>query len=648
VVAGTTFKITGVGKDPVGQVIPEGGEEKLDGDVKQNAHHTALLAGLLCSNAKIFKDDNGRWQADGNASEIPIVVAGAKVGLDIEQVHKRYPKLHENAFSSARKMMSVLRGMNDDDSAFVHKGPCVAFVKGAPNRVIDHCTGYLTRSGYDVREFTEKDKNDILKVIDEFSDQALRVLAFGYRVFDHEVPDQEMTSEHLEEKLVFVGLIASIDPEREAVKPSIQECYNAGVRVVMITGDYVKTAKAIAVNIGLLPPNPPDNSYIDCGMLRPLGSELLKVDKSLAEKHVPNNEKEELQKRKADLEAKIDAITSSADVYARAEPSDKNTIVFSFKRQGLVCSMTGDGVNDAPALKNADIGVAMGITGTGVAKGAAAMILTDDDFCSIVKAIEEGRTIYANITKFCFYLLSTNIAEVFVVLISVLIGYPPLLETTQILWLNLTTDGAPAIALAVEPTEENIMDEGPRPANENILEKVMLTGIFIHFPILTILCIGLYVLGLSWHCDSIDPTVISDMGNEAHCILQAKTMVILFIVFAELGRAYTCRSIRQSVFRIGWASNIWMFYSIFGAVFLTILIYFIPGLNDAFKFQKIGGKAWGAAIGFAFIPMIMDELVKWIYRLTKFGERPKVPRYQIPQVSNLSPRADGFSRLIEK
>jgi Ca2+-transporting ATPase len=309
-------------------------------------------------------------------------------------------------------------------------------------------------------------------------------------------------------------------------------------------------------------------------------------------------------------------------------------------------------VNDAPALKQSNIGVAMGITGTDVAKSAADMVLTDDNFASIVEAIEEGRTIYANITKFVFFLLSTNVGEVFVILIAVLIGLQSPLLPIQILWLNLATDGAPAIALALEAPEPGIMEEGPRKLSEPIVDKLMMAGVVVHSTILTVLCLACYVVGLSWHTGVWDgqpskpdyyaalpdssQANYTDARNTAdrlsaefndnvdYGVRQARTMTIILIVFAELLRAYSSRSLRRSLWVVGTFKNKWMQYAVFVAIALTIFFATCPGFRDViFSEELLDVRSWVLVLSFSGIPVVCDELLKVVYRRTRFGERRK-------------------------
>lgn len=342
-------------------------------------------------------------------------------------------------------------------------------MNGAPNVLLDLCTHIALPStgGNRVEELTAEKRAQIMTQVDNFSDDAYRVIATAYKGSDEQ---GDGSPAELEQGLTFAGLVASIDPERVGVKESIVSAHAAGVRVCMITGDYLKTAMAIAKKVGILEVDAGEGKAIDCGDLRVLGSK--ENDLLAVIKETPKDAT--AQAELTTVQADIDRICDFTDVYARAKPIDKITIVRSYQRQGHVVAMTGDGVNDGPALSQADIGVAMGESGTDVARGCADMVLTDDNFVSIVDAIEEGRAIYSNIGKFCYFLLSTNIGEVFAVLFAVIGGYPTLLDPVQILWLNLTTDGAPAIALAVEAGEPGTMTQGPRRKSEPLIEKVIL------------------------------------------------------------------------------------------------------------------------------------------------------------------------------
>lgn len=626
------WKITGTGYSPDGKFIKlnssgeELGPEEI-GSSMLNPEHKTLLAAALCSNASLQKNaETGEWECLGNSSERPLVVAAAKAGIDVSSISTSFKRVRENPFNSSRKTMSVFVE-NSTDSAF---GTCgfLSIVKGAPNIVLGLCENIMTEDGVTERELVEEERQEILGVIDSFSAQAFRVLAVAIKRYDTMPVSEthELVPDMIEKDLTLCGLVASIDPEREEVIPSISQCYDAGIRVVMITGDYVKTARAIAENIHLLPKNAPERAAIDCEVIREYGTELANLKEKLKRKE---GDKHAILARITELQAMVDDITKTADVYARAKPVDKITIVESLQRQGNICSMTGDGVNDAPALKQANIGVAMGITGTDVAKGAASMVLTNDDFCSIVSAVEEGRTIYSNIVKFVYYLLSTNVSEVFFVTIAVIAGFPTPLVPEQILYLNLVTDGAPALALAVEKTEAGTMSEGPRKPNESLLSKLVIVGVIIHNFILTILCMLVYVLGHEYYVGSYGPlSDISGYENEhKKGIRQAQTMAILFIVFAELLRANTCRSLRQSIFSLGLFSNVYMLYSVIPAFVLTVLLNVIPKINGAFGMEYLDLKGYITVVVLSLIPAIIDELVKLVYRMTGFGERPKAIRY---------------------
>jgi len=624
---GKIWKITGTGYDTVGSLIPidKFGVESEEA-LNDKAHYRLITAAMLASNAVIQLNEHGIQEVVGNSSEKPLVVLGAKVGLKTDDLNLRYRRTKENPFNSKRKMMSVVVSNPPRDSVFEQGCDHVAVVKGAPNIILGLCHSIVGSDGTN-RRLTDSDREQILKQIDDFSEQALRVLAFAYKLHD----SPEGSPEELESDLILMGLIASIDPERTEVIPSIKQCYDAGIRVVMITGDYEKTARAIAVNIGLISRDALKEASIDCEILQKYGVELADIKNRLKISEVSGTDKLDLLARQSELQSNVDAITCTADVYARAKPVDKITIIESLQRQGNICSMTGDGVNDAPALKQANIGVAMGITGTDVAKGAASMILTNDDFVSIVRAVEEGRTMYNNIQKFIFYLLSTNVGEVFLVLIATLIGYESPLVPTQILYLNLVTDGFPALALAVEPTEAEVMQEGPRSVNEPMLIPLLLAGILIHASVLTGLNLIVYIVGLYWNAGTANPSHFhpKSVYYQAHKktiddgVDIAQTMNIIFIVFAELFRAYTCRSLRNSVITIGPFKNKWIFLSIFSAVGLTLVIYLTPGVNSALDLVSVPAQSWALILILSVVPAIIDELVKVVYRAVGFGSRIK-------------------------
>ena len=604
--------------------------DDIKGDDKP--YYFPLAIGVLCSNARVeYDEESGKWIAKGNNSERPLVVAAKKAGYTKADLHNRYKRINENPFSSVRKMMSTLvQGDNNHDTKapfhIFSKHKYIACVKGAPNFILDQCISIIDcQATGKIRNLTDDEKKLILDQIDVMSSKTYRVLAFAYKTYDTLPTDQ--SSNELEHNLIFAGFVASVDPHRPEVIPAIDKCYSAGIRVVMITGDYVKTAKAIAEAIHLLPKNADSSKAIDCKIVRDYG---LQID-ALEQKIAATNhaiEKQKLRTELSNLHDQLDKLTAHVDVYARAKPEDKITIVRSFKRQNLVTSMTGDGVNDAPALKEANIGVAMGITGSDVAKNAADMVLKDDNFASIVDAVEEGRAIYANIGKFVYFLLSTNVSEVFLILIASIIGLQSPLVPMQILWLNLATDGMPAIALAVEAIEPGVMNEGPRLLSEPLIEKVMTTGIIIQTICLTSILLFSYMFALNEHVGDWMGKNVNNLDDDSFQlgINKAQTMAILIITFAELLRAYGARSLRQSVFSLGLFSNKYMQYAVGASFIATLIICAWKDLGEAFGIYPISVKMWIYVICISFIPFIVDEITKYIYRQKGFGYRAKIDR----------------------
>jgi Ca2+-transporting ATPase len=420
---------------------------------------------------------------------------------------------------------------------------------------------------------------------------ALRVLGLAYRVAE-DVPDnpEHIKTEELERDLVFVGLIGMIDPARMEVKTALQHAREAGIRTVMITGDYPNTARAIAETIHLLRP----------GKRVMTGAQLDEMDDDT-----------------------LRNVIEDTDVFARVSPEHKMRIVDALQANNEVVAMTGDGVNDAPAIKRADIGVAMGITGTDVAKETADMVLTDDNYASIVAAVEQGRIIYSNIRKFVFFLLSSNVAEIMIIFLATLAGLPAPLTAIQLLWLNLITDGAPALALAVEKGDPDIMSEKPRAKSEPIVNRTMLLGLGIQTVAQTGAVLTAFALGLIWHLEA----GANVLGNPIAYVLQhnwrgvdvqtAETMAFVTLSLCELFRAYTVRSERTSLFKIGVFSNRYMQYAVGLSIVLLILVCAVPFLQPIFNTHFLSLTEWTIVVGLALIPAAAEEITKFFLRARK-------------------------------
>lgn len=631
-------RITGVGFKPEGFVVPEGvnlddaGAVKAAHDANRKGMHLiAAVVATLCSDVTIQDGE-----IKGNMSEKPLVVATLKTGMTQGAITKACPRIHEIPFDSKRKMMSTLV-TNDNDykgngegleefalGSFPELRRAAAFscVKGAPNFVLEFCTRIMRQNGT-TEPLSADEKKAIMNKIDDLSSEALRVLAVAVRLFDR--TPEDLTPENVERELVLIGMFASIDPERVEVKPAIQTAYNAGIRVVAISGDYTKTLFAIAKNIGLLKPDAPFSKVLDCEEIRPDGERAIAIENKLADhkkkSFLTPEEQKAFQEELATINTRLDKVTNFVDCFGRAKPQDKIVILKSLQRQGHIASMTGDGVNDAPALKQANIGVAMG-SGTDAAKAASSMILVDDSFSTIVAGVEEGRAIFRNISIFIFMLLSENVAEVLFVLLSGCFDQPYPLKAIQLLLLNLFTDGAPAIALAVETSgNDSLMSEGPRNIHESIISPIMRVGIAIHTVILCGMCILMYTLALIRYTGSPTGKSETHQGTK-HELEAATTVAYLYIVSAELLRAYTCRSLRDSVFTIGVFSNPWMQKSVVVGFIGAVSFAVIPELNEALDFVQLKGEDWAYIFGLCWIPCISEELIKYIYRQTGYGIRP--------------------------
>ncbi len=540
---GRTIEVTGAGYDPKGEF--RGSET----NIKNSKSFQILLhSGLLCSDA-ILEEKEGKWFIKGDPTEGALVVAAAKAGIHQTEERLENPRIEEIPFSSERKRMTTIHQMAD--------GKKTAFMKGASEVVLQRCSHILGDGG--IRELNEAEKSKVLEVNEEMAQGALRVLGFAYRECLDPI---ECTEEHLERHMVFAGLAGMMDPPREEAIEAISVCKQVGIKSIMITGDHRLTAVAIAKEMGI---------YKD-GDLVLTGEEL------------ESTSEEELEKI-------VDKIT----VYARVSPMDKLKIVKAWKAKGEVVAMTGDGVNDAPALKHADIGVAMGITGTEVTKEASDMVLSDDNFATIVKAIERGRWIYDNIKKYLTYLLRCNITEVVVIGGVVLISGPeylPLLPAA-ILYINLVTDGLPALALGVAPPDPDIMQRPPRDPKESVfswdVKAFILLALFIEIP---------FFFFLFYH-------ELSDMAL-------ARTEQLFLFIIIELIIALNFRSMRYSVFKL--PPHMWLVISIISQLVLTAVLIQIPSIRDAFGVIKPPSSTFLIILSFGILVFISMEIVKAVIR----------------------------------
>ncbi|MFC1897691.1 cation-translocating P-type ATPase [Chloroflexota bacterium] len=551
-VNGKFVDVSGVGYEPKGEfhvnsVAVESG---------QDIHlQTLLQIGSLC-NDTILSSVDGIWQVKGDPTEGALVVLAAKAGIEQDEWNRQFPRVAEVPFSSERKRMTTVHQMPQGR---------VAYSKGAPEAILERCT-HIYAEGRE-RELTVEDRENILSAAQAMAGEALRVLAMAYR----SLTDTAVVTEAMEQDMVLVGLVGMIDPPREEVKGALILCQQAGIKAVMITGDHKLTAIAVAKELGLLQQG-----------VTLTGSELDALS-----------------------EAEFEAIVERIEVYARVSPAHKLRVVETLTKKGYVVAMTGDGVNDAPALKRADIGIAMGITGTDVTKETADMILTDDNFASIVSAVEEGRGVFDNIKKFLMYLLACNLGEVLLMAVAVLFG--PLLGlpagalpliAIQILYVNLATDGLPAIALSVDPPEPDIMQHPPRPRGQTIftlpvLRLMVLGGIWTF-----LLTIGVFV----WALKSGRP------------MLEAQGLCFVTLILIEFVAAFNFRSEKHSLFKIGFFTNRWLLLAVFASLIMSILVIYLPSLQDSFHTYNLSVNDWLIVVVLATTIFPVLEIAKLIGR----------------------------------
>ncbi|QWB99892.1 calcium-translocating P-type ATPase, PMCA-type [Mycoplasmatota bacterium] len=541
------YEVTGNGYETQGDILKDDKNVEINGNLEK-----ILQISLLCNDSKIENDN----KILGDPTEGALLVLAAKGGYPVENLDENFPQLNEYTFDSTRKMMTSINKVEDKN---------LVLTKGATDQLIRKCNR-ISINGQ-VRDITKKDIDKVLKQNEDFSAQAYRVLGFAYKETD------QPKSMDLEEDLIFVGLVAMIDPPRPEAKEAIAKCHNAGIRVMMITGDHIVTAKAIAKELNILK---------EGGL-------------ALSGEDTRNMSDEEFE----------EAILK-CDVFARSTPADKIRIVEVLQKNDQVVAMTGDGVNDSPALKQAEIGVAMGITGTEVSKEASNMILTDDNFTSIVAAVEEGRTIYSNIRKFTVFLVSCNIGEILLILLAMIFapvfnGLLPLMAI-HLLWINLMTDSFPAFALGMEKAEGNTMERAPRDTKEKLLNKETLIKVIIQGTGLMLAGLFAFKLGLSW----------IDGASET----QARTMAFVAVVFGELLRAFSARSETKFLFQYNPFSNKFLNYSVFVSLGLVLLLVYIPFTADIFKLEPLTFLELILAMALGLVPMLFGELTKIVQKST--------------------------------
>ncbi|MDD2233409.1 MAG: calcium-translocating P-type ATPase, SERCA-type [Desulfitobacteriaceae bacterium] len=554
------IEVSGYGYDPKGDFLgADPGKEK-------DPLRSGLKIAALCNNstltkkgvrvAGLFRSANKEapWGIKGDPTEGALLVAAAKAGIWREILERKEKRIGEIPFDSDRKLMSVI---------YQAKQGKKAYIKGAPDVILKFCNRELTSKG--LTELTDSRKREILLANDKMAGQALRVLALAEKpLSEFDKPDEQ-----IEQDLTFVGLAGMIDPPKASAAEAIQVCRRAKIKPVMITGDHRLTAEAVARELGILRPYSSGNNSAEILT----GAELQQMNE------------EELTR----------SVMGTA-VFARVTPKDKLRIVRAYKKLNQVVAMTGDGVNDAPALKESDIGVAMGKTGTDVTKEASAMILADDNFATIVAAVEEGRGIYENIRKFIRYLLSCNLGEVLLMFLATLVGLPLPLLPIQILWMNLVTDGLPAMALGIDRTEPGIMDRPPRPPGESIFArgltaKIATLGTIIGLGTLVVFAAALF------------------LGED---LQSARTMAFCTIVFFQLIHVFDCRSEKRGIFEMSFFSNIYLVAAVTVSILMQLAVVYVPVLQVIFKTTPLAGWQWVLILSVACAPTLFMGFVHLI------------------------------------
>ena len=553
---GETYQLTGVGYAPVGEIVRAEGQGGVGGD---RALVECLTAGLLCNDSSLVEREN-RWTVEGDPTEGALISAAIKGRLSQEDVHARLPRIDVMPFESHRQCMATLHDAGEDR-------PRIAYVKGSVEKVLERCSGALMNNG----ETGPLDRTLIHEMAERLAGEGLRVLAFGRGVLPSGADKVEC--EIIETGLEFLGLQAMMDPPRPEAIEAVAACQRAGIRIKMITGDHCMTATAIAAKMGIQ--DRIETEHPSCSGVT--GKDLSGVS-----------------------DADILDVAENTSVFARVAPDQKLRLVDALQARGHVVAMTGDGVNDAPALKQADIGIAMGRSGTDVAREAADMLLTDDNFASIRAAVEEGRGVFDNLTKFIVWTLPTNLGEGLVILAAILAGSMLPILPVQILWINMTTAVCMGLMLAFEPKEPGIMERPPRNPRAPILTRDIVGRLAIVAGIMLVSAFALF----EW---------LRGTGAE---LSEARTAAVNVFVIVELFYLFNCRSLSRSMFRLGVFSNRWIVVGVGAMLLLQMLFTYLPAMNRFFESSPIGWVAWGWILGAGIVTYGAVEAEKWLRRRT--------------------------------
>lgn len=550
-VGGKIFDVTGVGYAPEGLIKDQEAPYKPDRVLLEN-----LRAGLLCNDSRLVQID-GRWEVEGDPTEGALIVSALKAGLDLDAEQKHRPRLDVIPFESQHQYMASLHRIGSEPSTMV-------YLKGSAEVILEHCTHELDPSGQKI----PVDPDRVRYIESMMAKQGLRVLALAYKEFS----SQKTTIDHADVKseLVFLGLQGMIDPPRPEVVPAVQTCQTAGIQVKMITGDHALTATAIANQIGLDGATGSNPAVLT-------GRDLAEIS-----------------------DTELIEVASRTSVFARVSPEQKLRLVEALQSHGHVVAMTGDGVNDAPALKQADIGVAMGITGTDVSKEAADMVLTDDNFATIEAAVEEGRGVFDNLTKIIAWTLPTNVGSGLVILLSVMTGIALPIMPVQVLWINMVSVAVLGLVLAMEDKEPDIMLRQPRNPETPILTQTLIWRIVI---------VGLIILAGAFG-------LFSWWMQRGASLAEARTIAVNVVIFIMVFYLLNCRSLTQSMFTIGVFSNRWVIAGVFAMVLLQLLFTYAPFMNEIMTSAPIGPQAWAQILAVSLIGYVVIEIEKLLRRIT--------------------------------